>query len=844
MRTFLGQFYRTIVIDRPLIALSLVACVVVFFGFHTPNFKLDASAESLVLEDDADLQYYRTIRERYGADDFLIIAYRPIGDLLSDDVLAHLRSLRDTLTTIPRVESVLTILDVPLLQSPRVALSELSSDVRTLETPGIDKDLARQEFLESPIYHNHLVSPDGMTTALLVTFHRDEPYHALLQRRNQLRDTQREVGLTADEASELHRVLTAFTLAHTAVLKRERDKIAAVRSIMEHHADRAEMHLGGISMITADMISFIEHDLVVFGVGVLGFLILALTLFFRKMRWVVLPLACCFISAWVMVGMLGLLDWNVTVISSNFISLLLIITMSLSIHLIVRFRILQAESPQKDQRTLVYETMQIMAKPCFYTAITTIVAFASLVVSGIRPVIDFGWMMTIGIAFAFVLNFLFFPAVLVMLKLERPDSGSDFTRSFTLAVASFTHRYTSLILILCTLLLLMSVFGITQLEVENRFIDNFKSTTEIYRGMELIDTQLGGTTPLEIIINPDQEFLAYLEGLPQASDELPEDPFDDPFDDPFESDIVTHDTYWFHPNMLAKVERIHDHLDQLPEVGKVLSLATAFKVLKQLNDDQIPDDYQLALIQKLMPEEVKQALVSPYLSEDGNQMRLVMRLIDSSPTLRRKALIEDIQRFLTEDMDIAEQDIRFSGMVVLYNNMLQSLYTSQITTIGVVFFSILVMFVILFRSLYLALLAIIPNLLAASVVLGLMGIVGIPLDMMTITIAAISVGIAVDHAIHYVHRFQLEFSHTSQYEATINRCHGSIGKAIYYTALTITLGFSILAFSNFVPTIYFGVLTGLAMVVALMSNLTLLAVLLRVFRPLGPEGHSMLHAAT
>ena len=404
-----------------------------------------------------------------------------------------------------------------------------------------------------------------------------------------------------------------------------------------------------------------------------------------------------------MVGMLGLLDWNVTVISSNFISLLLIITMSLSIHLIVRFRILQAESPQKDQRTLVYETMQIMAKPCFYTAITTIVAFASLVVSGIRPVIDFGWMMTIGIAFAFVLNFLFFPAVLVMLKLERPDSGSDFTRSFTLAVASFTHRYTSLILILCTLLLLMSVFGITQLEVENRFIDNFKSTTEIYRGMELIDTQLGGTTPLEIIINPDQEFLAYLEGLPQASDELPEDPFDDPFDDPFESDTVTHDTYWFHPNMLAKVERIHDHLDRLPEVGKVLSLATAFKVLKQLNDDQIPDDYQLALIQKLMPEEVKQALVSPYLSEDGNQMRLVMRLIDSSPTLRRKALIEDIQRFLTEDMDIAEQDIRFSGMVVLYNNMLQSLYTSQITTIGVVFFSILVMFVILFRSLHLAL---------------------------------------------------------------------------------------------------------------------------------------------
>ncbi len=613
---------------------------------------------------------------------------------------------------------------------------------------------------------------------------------------------------------------------------------------MERHAEQAEMHLGGISMIATDMISFIKHDLVVFGVGVIGFLILALTLFFRTLRWVVLPLACCFISAWVMVGVLGFLNWNVTVISSNFISLLLIITMSLSIHLIVRFRILQAEYPEKDQQTLVYETIQVMATPCFYTAITTVVAFGSLVVSGIRPVIDFGWMMTIGIALAFVLNFLFFPAVLVLLKPEQPDSGSDFTRSFTLAVASWTHRYTHLILALCAAFIAMSVYGITQLEVENRFIDNFKSTTEIYRGMELIDTQLGGTTPLEIIINPDQKFLAYLEDANQKPDEILEDPFDDPLGDPFAEVAATQDTYWFHPDMLEKIEHIHDHLDHLPEVGKVLSLATAFKILKQLNEDQTPDDYQLALIQKLMPDEVKQEVMSPYLSEDGNQTRLVMRLIDSSPTLRRKIFIENLHRFLIDDMGFAEQDIRFSGMVVLYNNMLQSLYTSQIMTIGVVFFSILVMFVILFRSLSLALLAIIPNLLAASVVLGLMGIFGIPLDMMTITIAAITVGIAVDHAIHYVHRFQLEFTHTTKYEETINRCHGSIGKAIYYTALTIMLGFSILAFSNFIPTIYFGLLTGLAMGVALMSNLTLLPVLLRLFRPLGREGSSMIHPAT
>ncbi len=830
MKYLLVNFYHTTVIKYPLIALTLVGIIVIFFGLQTPNFKLDASAESLVLEDDTDLQYYRTIREHYGADDFLVIAYQPKDNLLSDATLSQLRSLRDALTLIPRVESVLTILDVPLLNSPRVSLSKLGEEVRSLETQGINKQLAYKEFLESPLYRNQLVSPDGKTTALLINFSRDENYHSLLNRRNQLKEKQSNNGLTKNQRLELDNVLHEFSVVHENALKRERKEIFLVREIIENHSGEAKMYLGGISMITSDMIQFIEHDLIVFGTGVIGFLILALTLFFRRLRWVILPLSCCFIAAWTMVGMLGFFNWHVTVISSNFISLLLIITMSISIHLTVRFRILQTENSQHDQRSLVTATMSNMAKPCFYTAITTIVAFGSLMVSGIRPVIDFGWMMTLGIVVAFIINFIFFPSVLSLLKPETPAHGRDFTQSFTLSVSALTHRYKYSILILCVILGLASILGITKLEVENRFIDNFKSTTAIHQGMKLIDTQLGGTTPLEIIIDPDKKFMAYLEDS-VLTDELAHE---DPFDDPFSDQDTTQDTYWLHSDMLTKVEYLHDHLEQLPEVGKVLSIATAFKIIKHLNDNQVPDDYQLALIDEMMPQEVRKTLIAPYLSEDGNQIRLVMRLIDSSPTLRRKALIQRIEGFLRDDMGFAQEDFRFSGMVVLYNNMLQSLYKSQIATIGVVFFSILIMFIVLFRNMYLAILAIIPNLLAASIILGLMGVLGIPLDMMTITIAAITVGIAVDHAIHYIHRFQIEFSNHPVYENTIDRCHGSIGKAIYYTAITITVGFSILAFSNFIPTIYFGLLTGLAMIVALMSNLTLLAVLLRVFKPLGP----------
>ncbi len=418
MNSFFLSSYQKVVIERPIISLLFVLLVIAFFALQAPNFKLDASAESLVLEHDKDLQYYRSIREIYGSDDFLVITFTPPEDLLSATSLANLKSLRDELSQLERVESVMTILDVPLLNSPKVAISELTdaAEVRTLETRGVHKELARKEFQESPIYKNNFVSLDGRTTAIFVKFERDEKYFALLKERNNLREKNAVSGLTSGERDRLIQVSKEFDDYRALFIERGSQDIQAVREMMEKYRDKAKMFLGGARMITADMISFIEHDIAIFGVGVACFLILALIYFFRTLRWVALPMSCCLISVSVMVGYLGFLDWRVTVISSNFISILLIITMSLTIHLIVRYRILIEQNPQADQKTLVFNTMRIMAKPSFYTAITTIVAFGSLIVSDIRPVVDFGWMMTIGIAFAFVLNFIYFPAVLTFLR--------------------------------------------------------------------------------------------------------------------------------------------------------------------------------------------------------------------------------------------------------------------------------------------------------------------------------------------------------------------------------------------------------------------------------------------
>ena len=815
------------VIEKPVWALVFVTLMVIGFSYHIPNFKLDASSESLVLENDNALEYYRKISKVYGSDDFLVITYSPKKDMMSDEVLADLKALSDELSKLDRIHSIDNILNVPLLNSPRVEIGKLATDIRTLETPGVNRELAREEFLKSPIYKNLLMSPDGKTTIIRVNFKRDQKYFDLLNKRNELRAKIKTKDFTSNDEVLFNKAQEEFRNYHASVLDKEDKVIQAVRYIMDRHRDNAEMFLGGVPMITTDMIGFIEHDLKTFGLGVIIFIILMLSLFFKKLRWVVLPVGCCLITTAVVVGFLGLMDWRVTVISSNFVSILLIITISLIIHLIVRYQDLNQSKPGQDQKKLVRQTVGFMVLPCFYTSITTIVAFCSLLVSGIRPVIDFGWTMTIGISLAFVLNFIFFPAALVLLSPEISRSGKDKTRIFTLAIAAFIKRHQKIILCGSFLLAVVSIIGISKLEVENRFIDHFKSNTEIYKGMQVIDRKLGGTTPLNIVMDPDQKYFDYLKEVEQNKEE----DFDDPFAD--EGDEAEKN-FWFNSNMLDRVEKIHDYLEGLPEVGKVQSISTLIKVFTQLDKGRKPDDYDLVLIRKLMPENVKDTLLNPYLSKDANQIHINMRLIESDPNLRRSDLIEKIRKHLVEELKFAPETIKFTGMVVLYNNMLQSLYRSQILTIGVVVFAIMVMFMILFRSFSLALIGIIPNLLAAGTVLSLMGWLGIPLDMMTITIAAITVGIAVDNTIHYIHRFQKEFKVDQNYLMTMDRCHGSIGKAMYYTSLTITLGFSILALSDFMPTIYFGLLTGVAMVIALLGALTLLPLLIVVFQPL-PE---------
>ncbi len=842
------MYYR-LILGKPWLTLLITLCTVGLSGGYAQNFYLDASADSLVLENDESLRYHRSIQGRYEADEFLIITYTPSRDLFSAEILNDLEQMHNKLLAIDAISSVTSILNVPLINSPPITFIDIQRETPTLQSPSTDIALARKEFLTSPLYRNLLMSPDGRTTAMQLNLRRDEIYLRLLERRSELRGLRLNGNLTAAQQQELELVSQQLKQHNIATQGQQQTTITAVRKVMAEHATKAKMHLGGVPMIVADSIEFVRHDLATFGIGVLLFVIGILAIAFRRPRWILLPLLTCFGTGTIMVGFLGWMSWPVTVVSSNFISLLLIITLSLTVHLIVRYRELHAKESNMGQRELVEKTLRSKVLPCFYTTITTVVAFGSLVVSGIRPVIDFGIVMAIGTAVAMIMAFTLFPAALVLMKPQVIASRKDITGKITGAVGGFIQSQPKSVLAIFVLLTITTIAGITRLSVENSFINYYKPTTEIYQGMRLIDQKLGGTTPLEIVIdapdsflNPeeeeygtyeDDEYLPFISEMGEFG-KIGMDMLDlDILETGDNQQAIVDESYWFNSYMLnGDVATIHNYLERMEEIGKVQSITTTMQILEDLNGGKEIDNFFLALIHKNLPESIRQSLIKPYLSEDGNQLRYTMRVYDSDPELRRNALIKKIQEGLIDDLGLEEEQVHVTGMLVLYNNMLQSLFRSQIMTLGFVFLAILVMFMVLFRNLKMAALTIIPNMIAAGSILGLMGALGIPLDIMTITIAAIAVGIAVDNAIHYVHRFTNEYNKDHDYWAAIQRSHRSIGKAMYYTTLIIALGFSILAFSNFIPTIYFGLLTGLSMVIALLANLMLLPLLIVLVKPM------------
>ncbi len=820
----LWRVYLSAVLEHRIIGLLLVAAVLAFAGSQAPKFRLDASADSLILENDDDLRYYREMTERYQEADSVVVTYTPEADLFSDTTLAKLQALQNDLEKVDGITGVTSILDVPLVASPPMSLSQIQEETRTLLSPSTNREMARVEFRDSPLYRNLLTDPAGETTALLATLKSNTEAETLLARREALRFKALETPLSPKEKTELADVEQRYAAISAENQSDQRGLIKRIRKVLAQHRDGAQIFLGGIPMIAADMITFVQQDIRLFGGLVLVLLIILLGIVFRQLRWILVPIAVCSGTLLTVVGLIAWQDWPVTVVSSNFSSLTLIITLSLVVHLVVSYHEQEVTQRGATQAELITGTLRDKLAPSLFTTLTTMVSFGSLVIADIRPVIDFGMMMVASVSTAFVLTFLLFPVLTRNLK-PRPDlpEHSEVTDGVTHLMAIAVEHKPWLVAAAYGALAIGAGLGIERLGVENRFIDYFKEDTEIHQGLVLIDKKLGGTTPLDIVIDAPQ---SYLEEQAAFAEE-----FGDFGDDLDGGSGISGSSYWFNRFALDTVNDIHAYLESLPETGKVLSMSSSMGLLEQLNNNEPIDNFTLSIMYNRLPPDIKKTLFDPYLSPDGNEVRFALRVIDSDKNLNRNDLLNKIHDDLLSKFDLQPDQLHLAGALVLYNNVLQSLFSSQIMTLGAVFAAIVLMLWGLFRSLRIALVGIVPTMFAASAILGLMGWFGVPLDIMTITIAAITIGIGVDDTIHYTHRYVAELKGGKPAMDAMRASHASVGRAIYLTSVIITVGFSILALSNFIPIVLFGLLTGLAMVIALIANLTLLPLLLtRVYK--------------
>ena len=787
----LGEFYQKNILEKPKAVLLLLTFFLLIFGYFSKDFRLDASSDTLLIDGDPDLQYLKEINKRYNSKEFLVLTFTPKESMISENSINNLLSLKYKIQSLDWIDSVITILDVPLLTSTDDTLTEKLKNFSTLKSEGINKNKGFNEILNSPVFKNFVISEDGNTTGII----------AYLKKKSE------PVELSNEE----------LEIYKDKIKKENHENIIEIREVIKSYKSIGKIHLGGIPMIADDMMTFIKNDIIVFGAGVLLFIIFTLWYVFRKIIWIIIPISSCFFSVLIMMGLLGLLGWKVTVISSNFIALMLILTMAMNIHTSTRFLQLRKENPGLSKLEIIKKTTNKMFWPILYTVLTTIFAFLSLVFSGIKPVIDFGWMMTLGLITSFIITFTLLPTLLSFFPENKITIKKEYKSKITILFEKITLNNRNIIFFITGLVIFLSIVGINKLEVENSFINYFKKNTEIYKGMKLIDEKLGGTTPLEIILKfPKKEI------NDEIADE--EDDWGDEKDDNDEK-------YWFTKDKIDKIKRVHEYLEDLPEVGKVLSFSSVLDVATQLNNNKPLGTLEMGVLYSKIPESIKSQIVDPYISISDSEARISLRIKDSKKDLKRNDLINKINFDLENKLNLKKNEYKLAGVLILFNNLLQSLFKSQILTLGFVMIGIFIMFLILFRNIKLSLIGVIPNFLAAFFILGIIGLANIPLDMMTITIAAITIGIAVDNSIHYIYRFREEFLKGKNYINTLKICHSTVGVAILNTSITIVFGFSILVLSNFIPTIYFGVFTGIAMLLAMISVLTLLPSLLLLFKP-------------
>ena len=834
------QKLARMLVSAPKLSLALALILCAFLCAFAPKLAIDASTQTLLLENDKDLELWRDITKRYEIPNTLVIAYTPNSDLLSESSISTLAALSKDLAQIKGVKSVFSMLDAPLLLSSGLKFSDLLGTIPTLKDSNASKEAIKAEFLNSPFYKNSLVSSDFKTTALLLTLEPNSRYNEFIASITALENTLKNAENNATAKTLLKEQRAAFKAYRDELRIAEHEQIAQIRQVIAKYnqnsqngiphqdefsnsqngipyqdkAPSSQLFLGGINMIADDMIAFVRSDLATYGLATLLLCSLCLFVYYLQLRYVFLAIFICLVCVGVASGLFGLLGFEITVISSNYIALQLIITLSVVIHLINSYREFFRKKSSFSQKAIVYLALKERMSPCFFAIFTTIIGFISLVFSDIRPIISLGVMMSASITLSLIFSFWLFGSIMSLLS--KKSVNTAFERYFSLttlcAKIALNLRARKVVFAISALGLCVGLWGISKLSVENSFIGYFKENTDIYKGMELIDNKLGGTVPLDIIISFKKD---------------KKEPRNSSLDDEFADEFASSDAaqYWFNERRMSVLKSVNEYLKNKEFIGSVSSLADLLEVGKELNEGRELDALALALIYSSLSGERRELILTPFVSIENDELHFSVRTLDSDPRLKRAEFLRTLQSELNELVK-GDAQVKISGPMKLYTNMLGSLFSSQINSLGFVLLAFFATFWLIFASLRLAIIAICINILPLICVLGAMGLAGLSLDIMSITIGSISLGIGVDSAIHYIYRYKRELAHFKDSKKAIIASHASIGYALYYTSFAVFIGFGVMISSNFWPTIYFGALTDLVMFFMLASSLILLPSLL------------------
>ena len=811
---FINSIYKKILEQPKLILFFLLILLSIAF-YQGKKFQLDASADTLLIENDPDLNYLRSVNERYSSEDFFVVTYSP-KQTLNKSNINEFKKFVNEINNFKWVSKTISILNSPLFESSDKPLIEKIKDIEYITSKDVDFNKALKELKNSPVYKKLIINDDASVFGIVVYIKDNQEYLSALKLNKNFLDKKQKNQLTS-----LDKIQFEKHSIYLEKLKKQRNKEyedynAEIRSHIVNYKSQSSINLSGIPMIVEDLINYVKKDIAIFGSGVFIFMLITLWIIFRDIKWVIFPLLSCLISIALMIGTLGYLNWKVTVISSNFISIMLVLTMEINIHYIQRYKQFQNLYPKKTETQLTQLTSNGLFQSILYGVFITIIGFLSFIFCDIRPVIDFGYMMSVGLIISMLVTMILLPSLIIQFKPKIAKKNKTKDSKFFKNLANFAINQKLLIIFSSAAILLASFYGSSKITVENSFINYFNKNTEIYKGMKLIDEKLGGTTPLEIIVK-----FKDTSSKKDSSDDFFETSNSDEFKD----------SYWFTNFRTETITNVHKYLESLPEIGKVLSFYSVIQMGEKINANKKLGSLEMAILYSKLPDDIKKNIVTPYISIENNEARFSVRVVDSNPNLNRKELLKKIQRHLEENLKISNDDFKVTGVFVLFNNQLQSLYKSQIQTLSFSYFGILVALFILFRSWKLSLIASAPDIVASMLILGSLGFLKIPLDMMTITIATIVMGIGTRAGIYYINRFKSEFLIHKDYKKTIIACHETVGRSIVIAALTIIFGFSILVLSNFNPTINFGILIGIAIFAALILSLTIMPLLLLMTKP-------------